>query len=809
MRREGPSILPGGRIIAPFGKEYATGPGPFALALSPSGRGAVTANTGPWRYTLTVLERDRAGHWETREIDARSPSGLDEFGIPNGQGGEWKGVSNGVAFSSDRAIWVSEGNSGRVALYDSAENRRRAIDLNQGAYSDSYSGSLAFDSERGILYVADQANFRVAVVDTKSRQVIGSIRVGRLPFALALSPDRQKLYAANLGVFEYHMVPNADASNAATTGLPFPAPTPAATDAPEANSLAIVDVSNPAAAKLEGFVRVGNSPSFVLATADRVFVSNAGDDSIDVVDPVKRTVTDRVPIRIPGLEALRGVLPLGMAYDESSGRLLVAEAGINAVAVIDAREKRVLGHIPTAWYPTCVAIDNGEVLVANARGHGIGADAPTAFTQPGSLVPTYLFRGTVSIFAIPTAEELQALTQTVLRANGFAPKRPSPPAPPPIRHVALIVNEGRTYDEVLGDLRATAHGTAMSDPEVARYGLSGTANGGRQLLSLKGVRITPNAHAIAQHWAFSDNFYADGDGTVDGHHWLTGVYPNAWAETSLFAAYGNLKDFRMSTAPGRLAFPGMASSVLPEDATAGATLWRHLEAHKISFYNFGEGFDLPGAVQRSGMGPMGARFLTDMPMPEALRDRTSRLYPGFNLGISDQDRATAFIKEMQEKFDKPGVELPQFLYIYLPGDAAAGPNSDSGHPYKESFIADNDLALGRILEYLSASKWWTDTAVFVTESTAVGGIDHISANRTVLLAAGAWIKPGYVSHVNTSFPGLLKTVFWLLGAPPLNLFDVSAADLRDCFAATPDMAPFHAAKTDQRIYAPDAGNSVH
>lgn len=798
-RREGASVLPGGRIVAPFGREYATGPGPFAIALSPSGHSAATANTGPWRYTLTVLQRDRAGNWEPREIEAKSVSALDDFGMPESKGNEWRGVSGGIAFANDHSIWVSEGNSGRVTLYDSDE-RRRAIDLNSGGYGDSYSGALAYDEQRGILYVADQANFRVAVVDTRIRQTLASVKAGRLPFALALSPDRRKLYVANVGVFEYHMVPNANAGNARTAGLQFPPLPPANGDAPEAQSLAIIDVSEPAAPKLEGFVPLGGSPSAVVAAKDRVYVSCADSDSIAVIDPNSRKVTDRIEIRIPGLEALRGVIPLGMAYDESASRVLVAEAGINAVAVIDTAQKKVLGHIPAAWYPTAVAIANGEVLVASARGHGIGADAPGARIIRNALSPSYLFQGTLSIFAMPAPEDLAALSETVMRANGFAPRRPAMPQPPPIRHVVLIVKEGRTYDEVLGDVGSASNATAMGDAEVARYGMNGTVEGGHQRLSLKGARVTPNAHAIAKQWAFSDNFYSDGDATVDGHHWLNGVYPNAWTETSLFAAYGNLKDFGMSPAPGRLAFPGLASSVVPEDHPGAATLWSHLAGHGVSFYNFGEGFDLPDAVQQRDLGPLGARFLTDMPMVSELRDRTSRDYPGGNLTISDQDRASAFLREMDEKFVKTGADLPQFIYVYLPGDAAAVTNSDDRHPYKESFVADNDLALGRIVEYLSASKWWKETAIFVTESSAVGGIDHISANRTVLLAAGPWIKHDYVTHTNVSFPGLLKTIFWILKVPPLNLFDASAADLRDCFAAAPDVTPFHALPVDSRIF---------
>ena len=761
---------------------------------------------------MTVLQRDRAGQWEPHEIDARSPSSFDEFGFQPSQA-EWKGVSNGVAFFGERALFVSEGNSGHVAIYDSSESRRRFIDLTAPGYPDSYTGALAFDSQAGILYVVDQANNRVAAVDSKTRQVLSSVRVGQLPFALALSPDRQKLYVTHVGVFAYHMVPDASPANARTTGLPFPPLPPTAPLAPEANSLAILDVSNPAALQLEGFVPLGGSPSGVVAAKDRVFVSCADDDSIAVIDPATRTVTGRILLRIPGLENLRGIIPLGMAYDENSGWLLAAEAGINAVAVIDTAAKRLLGHIPAAWYPTSVAIAGGapnatEVLVANARGHGIGPDAPTAGRPRGSLLPTHLFQGTVSIFPMPAAEDLAAMTETVLRANGFQPHpapTPAAPAHPPVRHVVLIVKEGRAFDEVLGDIHATGSGPVMSDASIARYGLNGVVDGGHQRLSFKDAHVTPNTHAIATQWAFSDNFYADGDGTVDGHHWLNGVYPNAWTESSLFAAYGNLKDFRMSAAPGRLAFPGMASSVLPEDAPAGRSLFAHLREHNVSFLNFGEGFDLPGAVQQPKMGALGARFLTDMPMLAALHDRTSQQYPGYNLSISDQDRADAFIHEMDEDFVKTGSDLPRFLYIYLPGDAASSSNTDEAHPYKESYIADNDLALGRIVGYLSASKWWSDMVVLVTESTAVGGIDHISANRTLLLAAGPWVKRGYVSHTNVSFPGLLKTIFWLFGVPPLNLFDASASDLRDCFAVSPDTAVYRAQPIDPRIYAPPPG----
>ena len=191
-------------------------------------------------------------------------------------------------------------------------------------------------------------------------------------------------------------------------------------------------------------------------------------------------------------------------------------------------------------------------------------------------------------------------------------------------------------------------------------------------------------------------------------------------------------------------------------------------------------------------------------MPEELYRNTSREYPGFNIHISDQSRASQLIREVDEKYVKGGVDLPQFLSIYLPGDYSGPPRPEEGYPYEESFVADNDYAVGRILEYLSGTKWWDSTAVFITEADANAGVDHVDAHRTILLCAGPWVKRNYVSHTNTSFPGLWKTIFGLLHVPSLNLFDAVAADLSDCFASRPDKTPFHVVALDKRIFDPSA-----
>jgi DNA-binding beta-propeller fold protein YncE len=738
----------------------------------------------------------------------------------------WRGVFMGIAFNSEHSAFISEGNSGKIALFDFNSDRRRAIDLNQQGYQDSYTGDLAYDPERNLLFAVDQANFRVAVIDGKSRAILASVKTGRLPFALALSPDRRRLYVTDIGIFEYQAIPGTDPKQPAETGIPFPAfgfPSPEAIagversnargtvkvpglgdpNVREASSVCVIDVSTPAAPKVVTFIPTGpgfsatgfagSSPSGIVAAGDRVFVANANLDTISVIDAKELRTTADIPIRIPGLEQFRGVLPIGLAFHARTGWLLAAEAGINAVAVIDPDHGRVLGHLPAGWFPTRVAVDHDTVFVANGRGYGQGPSAARSGNSWGSAGERH---GSVSIIPLPELSDLGDQTRFVYQANGFLPHpAPDSPLPEGIKHVVLIVKENRTYDEVFGDIPG-----GMGAPELARFGTRGYVDGRRQRLSLKDVNVTPNHHALAAQFAISDNFYADSDVSVDGHHWLAGSPPNAWTESTLMASYGSQKkDFRIGPAPGRLLFAQSNSSVHPEEQIEGGTLWHHLERHKIPFRNFGEGFELAGNDESKGLEPTGARFFTNIPMPDPLYRNTSRNYPGFNMNIPDQFRATQFIKEIREQ------GLPRFTFIHLPNDHTDGARPDDGYPYRESFVADNDYALGRILEFLSGLPAWKDTVVFITEDDAQSGVDHIDAHRTVLIAAGPWIKHGYISHRNSSFPGLLKTIFRLLGIPPLNLFDAAATDLSDVFAASPELSAYKLLPVDERIFNPEKG----
>lgn len=833
------SILPGGRVVAPLGKHYQTGPGPFGLAINSKGTVVATADGGPNRYSLTVVSLTKKDGWHTGHLIApRKPEeedGEDER--------DWRSVFMGLAFDGENDLYASEGESGRVRFVDTRTGKRRFVyDLNQGGFKDSYTGDLVYDAASKRLYVLDQANFRLVTIDTQARKIVSTLRVGRLPFSLALAPGGKRVYVAHIGMFEYQALAGADSKNARETGLSFPAfgfPSPesaagvkretakGAVDVPalgdpngeQANSVAVVDVSTPDKPAVIKYVRTGlpfggrvaggSSPSGIFATADRIFVSNGHNDSISVIDAATLAVTAEIPLRIPGLELYRGLLPVGLFYDAGSKQLLVACAGINAIAVIDVEGRAFKALLPTAWFPTRVGVHEGVVWVSCAKGFGTGPNG----SRIGNAEPTFAgqFRqGALMRFPLPAAAEFPKHTGTVLSANGFvAREKPAGVAPLPaaIEHVVIIIKENRTFDEVFGDIETAANGPVAGLPILARFGKFGIVNNRRgefqTRLGLRNISVTPNHHALAQRFAFSDNFYTDSEVSADGHHWAVGSYPNAWTESSLMAAYGGQKNFRLpTTAPGRLLFAQSNSSVHPEEQLEAGALWHHLDRHGVSFRNFGEGFELAGVDEGEGLQPTGARFLTNVPMPDPLYRNTSRAYPNYNMNIPDQFRANQFIKEIEELYGKPGKPLPRLLYVHLPNDHMAKPRPDDGYPFAASYVADNDYALGRIVQYLSHSPWWPKMAIFVTEDDAQGGVDHIDSHRTVFLAISPYAKRNYVSHVNSSFPGMLKTVFRLLRLPPLNLYDASAADLADCFQPTPDLEPYKLLPVPAEVFDP-------
>ncbi|MGD8278003.1 MAG: hypothetical protein PVH00_08250 [Gemmatimonadota bacterium] len=844
---KGTTVIPNGRLLTPRGRQIVVAPHPYGLALSRDGRHAATANSGVRPFSISLID-DVAGE---APVVRQVPPGA------NTDRGVLESVFMGLAYSPDGSLlYVGGGQEGAVVLFDVASGERVGeIDCNASFggrdWEDSYIGDLVASDDGSTLYAVDQTNFRVVILDTSTRSLVGSVAVGRYPFGIALTPDGSRVYVANVGQFEYSVIREAEPSDSLRQGLSFPpfsygseeareggeaegyeVPGLGDPNAPEAFSVWGIDVRDRTDPRVvsriktgilvgemvEDFPAVGgSSPNSVVATADRVFVSNGNNDRISVIDIGQDTVIGDLELRLdPRIGALRGLIPFGLALSPDHRRLYVAEAGINAVAVVDVPTLRVLGHIPVGWFPGKLAVtpDGGHLVVANAKGFGSGPNGGPDFEPgpTGSYVGN-LMRGTVSVLDIPADSELPAETEQVVRNNvtfrrsgddAFAARTRNPiPLRPgasssPIRHIVFIAKENRTFDEVFGQIEG-----ARGEPALARFGRDVRVRNRDGSDVVDGVTVMPNHLALAERFTIGDNFYCDSDVSADGHRWLAGVFPNEWVETETPASYGGGRQMRLpSTAPGILAFVGSSGAVYPEDYNEAGTIWDHFDRHGIDFFNFGLGFEMAGGMELQQFRYTGVRLGINYPLPGPLADRTSRLYATFNTSVPDQFRADMFIREFNDRWIGEGKTMPAVVTMLLPNDHGASERPADGYPFLESYMADNDLALGRIVEFLSHTPYWESMAIVVTEDDPQGGVDHVDAHRSILMVISPYARKGAVGHVHYSFGSIMKTFWNVLGVPYLNQYDFGATDLADLFTDTPDLTPYDALPSDLRIFDP-------
>jgi DNA-binding beta-propeller fold protein YncE len=841
------TVLPNGRLITPAGTQVRVAPHPYGLTLSPDGKTLVTVNSGTKPFSVSII----AGLDNARPKTVQIPPGFDSSDA------DPESVFMGAAIAPDnRTLYVSEGDNGKIGTFDLVTQQRLGgLSLDGAYFGATYKGSLTGalrltpDGER--LLVLDLAHFRMVIFNTQSKQVVASVPVGRLPFGLAVSPDGNRAYVSNVGMFQYSLVSGYDPKNPRKTGLEFPAfgfPSPEAEkgtalkgkriaglgdpNVPDSNSVFVIDIHDPARPSVLAKIRTGipvgdksaggSSPGDVVAGKHKVFVSNSTQDSISVLDARTNQIKKTVVMKLADVvEGLRGLLPFGMALSADEKRLYVACAGINAVAVLDARKAKLMEYIPTAWFPARVAVstDSRTLYVANSKGFGAGPNGGPDFHAGAE--GTYigdLMKGTVSIipllsrggFSSPISRAADA--GHVAANNGFFPSNAQgagsnadSPVPPPgqpsakIRHVVFIVKENRTFDEVFGDLYPQSSQFA-GDPSLARWGETAEVKE-KDAPTIADGHVTPNHHALARRFAVSDNYYVDGDVSVDGHHWLVGNYPNELLETAVPAGYGGHFSFQPDDdVPGRLTIG--STHPFPEDYLEAGSLWEQLSRAHISFRNYGEGLEIAGEDESIGEQPTGVREATNMPMPEALFENTSHDYATFNTNISDQYRFGQFEREFQIRYASGKESLPQFVFIWLPNDHTSDPRPADGYAYRASYVADNDLALGKLVQLFSHSPFWKDMAIFVTEDDAQDGRDHVDAHRSVLMVISPYAQRGYVSHTHTSIVSILKTFDLILNMGYLNQFDAAATGLADFFTGQPDLAPYDALPSDTRIFDP-------
>ena len=483
-------------------------------------------------------------------------------------------------------------------------------------------------------------------------------------------------------------------------------------------------------------LHVGRHPS-ALATnksGSRLFVALAGSDRIAVVDTHSRKIVRMLSDRAPGGPS-EGSTPNALALDDT--RLYVAEGDNNAVAVFDLDTWKLAGRIPTDWYPTAVAGTGRDLLVLNGKGHGSHAN-PTGPT-PGQGIQRPLgyalgqLNGTLRIIAKTTA--LAGYSRRVAVANNWNAVRP-PRRYPPFKHVVYIIKENRTYDQIFGDLKE-----GDGDPGLVFFDRTST----------------PNHRALALRFGLFDRFFTNAEVSSQGHIWSTAAYVTDFGEKTVPSGYSD----RRGAIDGE-----------EIDEPENGFLWTLAKKAGVSFRDYGEMVN----------GPQG------WPKTQAeLGGDISPIYPPFNVEIPDQKRADAWIEEHQH-FVADG-NMPALEVMHLASDHTAGGNPKYHSP--RAYMADNDLALGRIVEALSKSPYWRDTVVFVLEDDSQAGPDHVDSHRGPLLVISAYNRPGTI-HRFANTTDVIAAIEDILGLDRLSKFDYFSRSLADVFSAAPDLTPYAA-----------------
>lgn len=828
----GKSVIPSGRFIHPAGKVTRIARAAFGLDISPDQTQAlVLHNNG----VLTRVDMTFT------QAAAQVPVASEIVRLALAQKRFNNSTYLGVAYASDNhTVYLSGGDDGSIAVWDTRSMQKTdSISLNgfcKGVkYEDSFTSDIAIDANKNQLLALDRANFRLVKIDLKTRKLLASIPAGRIPFGIRLTPDGKKALVANVGLYEYPLVPGVTPTNKDSMMLKFPLfgiPSKEAEEgvrlpdgrfipglgsalADEAMSVWVVDLEkDQVVKKLKTGYQIGEkvedteivggaSPNSIASGSKYAYVSNATNDLIAVIDIRKNKIVKNIPLKVdPRIDRFRGVTPFGLCLSKDENRLYVACLGLNAVAVIDTKKRAVIGYIPTGWGPTRVMLTQNDqkLVILSARGYGAGPNGGKGFVAPpqGTYIGDIQL-GTFQVVDVPGEAQLAGYTKEVLD-NTFVSvalkddgQNPCPPGPggrkSPIKHIVYITKENRSFDEVFGQIPG-----AKGDPSIARFGLD------RDVVVQKDtfhhVDVMPNHIKIAKQWAVSDNFYCDSDASIHGHHWLAGTMPNEYVEAN-YPAESSFNPF--SKAPGRR-MPLTIGGVDPEDYNEIGGIWDNLERHHISYCSFAQSNEFAAAYEQWNDTLIGTAHAVPWPMPKTLLDHTCRDYAGFNMNIPDQFRVLQFEREMKKRWLSGKEPFPQLISMQLPNDHGAGIRPDDGYVCHESYMADNDLALGRILELLSQSPWWDSMLVIVTEDDPQGGVDHLDAHRSVLLLAGPYVKKGYVSHRHANFGSILRTIYTILDIPCVNQYDQTATLLDDCFTPEKDKMGYSAKPHDARIF---------
>lgn len=743
------AVLPGGRLVTPAGTLLAVGGFPIALRVLPGDRYAVVSDDAQNDQALSVVDLEAADPLkpvvsaESYPLTRRSKhtAGL-LYGMALTKDGKRLYVSNGGYDPVDDAVpQLMHYNT--VQVFDVAGSppvltRNDALELKlyYVAAGQRIPTGIVLSADETRLYVANQGDNSLAILSLAAGAGYGA-EVGRASLP-------------GLGAYD---VAVDEASHTAFVSL-------WGGDGANGDGVVAVDVADATAPlAAAGVISTGKAAEAELLVAGKLIVSNADADTLSIVDAASRAVKT-----MPATSGMiLGATPNSLAVDAAAGRIYVANAGENAVVALDLDSLAILGKVPTAWYPTAVAVrSDGALVIASARGLGPGpSDTDTA--------PTF-DAGTVQLVPKPTAAELTDGAATVAAnldrpraleakldcpAGSTKPKFPVPAAllgEGAIEHVFLIVRENKTYDALFGDL---------------------AGGNGKAELAIFGEEVTPNAHALARSFALLDNFYSHAELSVQGHEWTTGCIANDYTEKS----WSHSDDYgRAYLSP----VPWGPPSQLSRLATPGSgSIWHHLDVAGVAYHNYGEIANTGDAMTQADPG-----------------------FPGvfFNTQISDVDKVSYVIEDLND----PHLKVAPFTYLLLPNDHTNG--TAKGQQTPASMIANNDEATGIFVDKLSRTPLWKSSLVFVVEDDPGGTQDHVEAHRSICLVASPWVKRGYKSSTNFDLGSVYHTIETILGVGPMNLNDAHAAAMYELFTDKPDFSPWSAVprRTPVAINSADA-----
>jgi YVTN family beta-propeller protein len=728
----GVTLLPNGWKIAPAGRHLQVGDLPLAMAESPDGRWLLVSNNGYAQPTISIVD--------LRHQSLRGTLALDHAWL-------------GLAWHPDGTrVYVSGAGNTTVHELTWAEGRlSRGPDLVLGRpmrtpvegsdrpepVPQSFVGGIAISPDGSRLFAVHVLAQRLSAVDLKTGHVLRSIDLAAEPYGCVTSPDGRTLFVSLWGGAKVLLF---DASTLEPLGE----------------------------------VPVGEHPNAMVVTRDgkRLFVASANTNAIWAVDVATRRPVEQVSVALYP-QAPPGSTPNHVSLSPDDRRLLVANADNNTVAVLDVSRPgstEVQGFIPTGWYPTAAMFsrDAGRIFILS--GKGLTSQANPRLGQNRSQYIGALLTGTLSILATPDRESLQALTRRALSVTPYADQHRLEPAgapvgspvprrvgdPSPIKHVFYVIRENRSFDQVFGDI-----GRGETDPTLCLFG----------------DEVTPNAHALAREFGLLDNFYVDAEVSYDGHAWSMGAYATDFIEKIWPTNYASRGAEYLSEGTG-----AMRNAFGNVTAPANGYIWDAAVRRNLGVRSYGEFAHWgPGTDQDRAAGRVKA-----IPSVPGLEGRVSPTYAPWDLQIPDNRRVDSWLKEFSELVQKD--QVPALSIIRLGDDHTEG--TRAGAPTPRAMVAENDLAVGRLVEAISASPVWKESAIFILEDDAQNGPDHVDAHRSPALVISPFSKRRGVDSTLYTTSAMLRTMELILGLPPMSQYDAAATPMYRAFQATPVLVPF-------------------